>query len=40
MKAFLLGVAVAIVLAVGGYFAIDQLQETSYEAFSTSGVRL
>lgn len=40
MKAFLLSVAVAIVLAIGGYMALGEFQETVYQAFSSQGVRL
>jgi hypothetical protein len=40
MKAFLLSLVVAIVLAVGGYMVVGEFQETVYEAFSTQGVRL
>ena len=40
MKAFLLSVVVAIALAVVGYVVVGEFQETSYEAFSTQGVRL
>ncbi len=40
MKAFLLSVVVAIVLAVGGYWAVAEFQQSAEEAFATEGVRL
>jgi hypothetical protein len=40
MKAFAIAVVVAAVLATGVGFAFDRLNESSAEAYSTSGVRL
>lgn len=40
MKAFLLSVVVAIVLAVGGYFVVAEFQQQSEDAFATERVRL
>jgi hypothetical protein len=41
MKAFIIAVIVAIGLAVGGWYLLEQnLQQTAEAAFSTGGVRL
>lgn len=41
MKAFVIAVIVAVALAVGGWYLLDQnFQQTAESAFSTSGVRL
>ncbi len=40
MKAFLLSVVVAILLAVGGYFVVAEFQQQAEEAFATERVRL
>ena len=40
MMAFILALVVAVVLATGVGFAFNSLNESSAEAYSTSGVRL
>ena len=40
MKAFAIAVVIAAVLATGVGFAFNSLNESSAEAYSTSGVRL
>jgi hypothetical protein len=40
MRAFLAACAVAIVLAIAGYYGLRAIQEPVSEAFSTSAVRL
>ena len=40
MKVFILSALVAVVLAVGTYFVLAGMQETTETAFTTSGVRL
>ncbi|MDO5528087.1 MAG: hypothetical protein Q4F71_01675 [Paracoccus sp. (in: a-proteobacteria)] len=40
MKAFLAAVLVALVVAIGASFALDGVQETAPQAYTTEGVRL
>ncbi|WP_255581470.1 hypothetical protein [Elioraea sp. Yellowstone] len=41
MKAFIVAVIVAVALAVGGWYVLDnQFQQNAQNAFSTSSVRL
>ena len=40
MKSFLLGCAAAVVIAVLGWAALNQVQDSSAEAYSTQSVRL
>jgi len=40
MKAFFLSVVVAIAIAIGAYFVLDEFQEASVGAFTTQSVRL
>jgi hypothetical protein len=40
MKSFLLACVAAIVIAVIGWFALNQVQDSSAEAYSTQSVRL
>lgn len=41
MKSVLTGCIVAIVIALGAYAVLDtKVQQTAYERFSTTGVRL
>jgi|EndMetStandDraft_5_1072996.scaffolds.fasta_scaffold5821806_1 hypothetical protein len=40
MKAFLLGCAAALVIAVASVAILDQVQEPVARAFATTGVRL
>ncbi|GIX08706.1 hypothetical protein [Elioraea sp.] len=41
MKAFIVAVIVAVALAVGGWYVLDnQFQQSAQSAFSTSSVRL
>ncbi|HSR78867.1 MAG TPA: hypothetical protein VLN57_19990 [Xanthobacteraceae bacterium] len=40
MRAFVAACAVAIVLAIAGYYGLRAIQEPVSEAFSTSAVRL
>lgn len=40
MKAFLLACVAAVVLALGGWAMLNNVQETSQMAFTTSGARI
>jgi hypothetical protein len=40
MKAFLLACIAAVVLALGGWAVLDNVQETSKVAFTTTGARI
>ena len=40
MKAFLLGCAAAVVIAIAAMVMLDQVQEPVAQAFATTGVRL
>lgn len=40
MKAFFLSVVVAIAIAIGAYFVLDEFQQASTSAFTTQGARL
>ncbi len=41
MKSVILGIAVAVIIAVGAYFVLDtNVQQTAEHAFTTTGVRL
>jgi hypothetical protein len=40
MRAFSLGVVVAVLLGIGAGFGLPLFQKSSADAFSTSGVRL
>lgn len=40
MKAFFLSVIVAIAIAIGAYFVLDEFQEASKSAFTSTGVRI
>jgi uncharacterized protein HemX len=41
MKAFIVAVIVAVALAVGGWYVLDnQFQQSAQNAFTTSSVRL
>lgn len=40
MKVFLLSALVAVVLAVGTWFVLSGMQETTETAYTTTGVRL
>ena len=40
MKSFILGCIAAIAIALGGSFALENLQQPSAHAYATSGVRL
>jgi Na+-driven multidrug efflux pump len=40
MRAFFIACVVALILAIGGYYALSAIQEPVAEAFSSSAVRL
>jgi hypothetical protein len=40
MRAFFIACVIALILAIGGYYALSAIQEPVAEAFSTSAVRL
>ncbi|MEZ5820312.1 MAG: hypothetical protein AB7I42_16565 [Bradyrhizobium sp.] len=40
MKAFVLAVVAAVVIAIGGAGVLDKVQEPVSQAFTTTGVRL
>ena len=40
MKSFLLACAAAIVIAIIGWFALNQIPDSAAQAFSTQSVRL
>lgn len=40
MKAFFLSVVVAIAIAIGAYFVLDEFQEESRAAFTSQGARI
>jgi len=40
MRAFFIACVIAVVLAIGGYYALRAIQQPVAEAFSSSAVRL
>jgi hypothetical protein len=40
MRAFCIACVIALILAIGGYYALSAIQEPVAEAFSSSAVRL
>jgi hypothetical protein len=40
MRVFLIAVAAAVVLAAGAHFTLNAVQESSADAYATSGARL